>query len=516
MNRREFIQSVEMAAMMAALSPASTLSGKNLDGAPTSGDPELKDIYKYIDTHQSDHIKRIQEFLRQPSISSTGEGMTECADLVRRYFVDLKFTEVEVVQTPGHSVIWAHYDAGAKKTLANYGMYDVVPIFTPDKWIAPPFEARMVDMPPLGKAIIARGSGNTKVPLKALLNAIEAIISVRGRLPINMMFVVEGEEELSSRNLGVAIKKHEAQLKTADACLDAKYLQNEKGDVELTLGGKGLVYMELECTNEARGIGPIGGSSSRFATVFGNPAWRLVEALNTMVGKDGMEIKIEGFMDMLSHQPEDLELIDKLLERYDPNLLLNDANARSFYPGLSKRDIMIRYLLTPSLNISGIYGGYTGPDKSTRLPDKATVKIDCRLVPNFEADKIVPLVRAHLDKHGFQDIIVRQLAGFDYFKSPLRDSSVQTLLKTYRDYNHDPLLFPIRPSSGPYGRYLAKPPLNLPFLYGGLGHAGHYHAPNEYVIIEGSGRIASLPEVEKFYVDFIYNFAASPPRANKG
>ncbi len=124
-------------------------------------------------------------------------------------------------------------------------------------------------------------------------------------------------------------------------------------------------------------------------------------------------------------------------------------------------------------------------------------------------------MRAHLDKHGFQDIGIRVFGSYPYFKTSARDPQVQTLIQTYRNHGHEPLLFPLRSSSGPYGYHFTDPPLSLPFLYGGLGHAGHFHAPNEYVIIEGEGNLASLPEVEKFYVDLVYDFAAGPERPGK-
>ena len=509
MNRRKFIQSTTLAA-------AAVGTPVPWPQAVETDNQERRDIYQHVDSHQGDHLSKLQQYLRQPSISSTGEGIMECADMVRRFMVDLKFTEVELVQTPGHPVVWGHYDAGARKTLVVYGMYDVVPIFRPELWEVPPFEARIVDKPELGKALVARGTGNTKVPFRAFLNALGSILSVRDKLPINIMCVVEGEEELASRNIGVAIEKHRDKLQTGDACLDPKYLQNEQGLIELTLGAKGNTYIQLECSNDRRRIGPPGGSSSRFSALFGNPAWRLVEALNTLVGNDGLDIKIDGYMDMHRLLPEDLELIDAMLERYDPSVLLSDAKAIDFLPGLSKRDILIRYMLTPSFNISGIRSGFIDEDgRATRLPGKAFVKIDCRTVPELDHNRIVPLVRAHLDKHGFQDISIRVFGSYPYFKTSVRNPQVQTLIQTYRNHGHEPLLLPLRSSSGPYGHHFTDSPLSLPFLYGGLGHAGHFHAPNEYVIIEGKGNLASLPEVEKFYVDLVYDFAAGPERPGK-
>ncbi|MBI3950990.1 MAG: M20/M25/M40 family metallo-hydrolase [Acidobacteria bacterium] len=508
MDRRKFIKSIEATAMMAALSSAFPTIGKAQGRSPAKDDREILEIYKYIDAHQADHLRRIQEFLRQPSISSTGEGMAACAEMVRRYFVELRFKEAELVKTPGHPVVWGYYDAGAETTLVNYGMYDVQPVEPLDKWSAPPFAAEIVDMPRLGKAIIARGANNTKGYLRAFLNAVESILAVKGALPINLMFLVEGEEEQGSPHLEAVVRQFQDRLKGSVGVFFAFGRQSEKSIPEIYLGSKGLVYFELECSNESRGIGPKKGSSSRFASVFGNPAWRLVEAIRTMVSRDGMDIAIDGLMEAVSYRPDELQLVDELLKVYDPAILLKEAEADRFYPGLSKRDVLIRYLLHPTFNINGMWSGYLGPNASTRLPESATCKIDARLVPEQKADNIIPLVRAHLDKRGFQDIQIRQLSGYDPPRSKLKSHVVQSLIRNYRAYSYEPTIWPSMAAANPLGVFSA-PPLGLPWISGGLGHGGNNHAPNEYMVVEGKGRIPGLAQIEKFYVDYIYTIAGS-------
>lgn len=496
-RRRDFLKMASSAAV------AATMSTDPSRGQVPS---DLDAIFDYIDDNREAHLEKVRSFLQLPSISTTGEGMREGAELVQSYFEDLGFQESEIVETPRHPAVWARYDARTDKGLATYGMYDLVPVEGQD-WSHPPFGAELVDLE-MGRAIIARGANNTKGHLRAFLNAIEAILKVTGNLPLNLMFVVEGEEEIGSPSLEGVIRKFEGHLQNASGAFFPFASQNAKGDVEMFLGAKGITYMEIECSNENREQGPRQPSSSRFAPVFGSPAWRLIEALETMTDRQGLDVVIDGFYEGMRRDESDSRLISDLLKRYDPDLLLQEAGAAAFAPGLSKEEVLTRYVLYPTLNISGIWSGYTGPNPSTRMPANATAKIDARLVPDMDPAGIVPKVRAHLQRLDFDDINVIEVDTTRPYRVKFDAGIVQSLLRSYQAHGQEPLVWPNMAAAAPWALF-NDPPLNLPFMMGGMGHGGNNHAPDEYMVVEGKGEIADLAEIEKFYARFLYDFAAA-------
>jgi len=263
----------------------------------------IEAIHRYIEEHEEEHITKVQEFLRQPSISAENLGVRECAELLRHYYSELGCQETELVPTEGYPGVWAYYDAGAEKTIVNYCMYDVQPV-SGETWSSPPFQANIVIMPPFGKIIINRGAVNSKGPYRTWLNALEAIIAVEGKLPVNIMFTAEGEEELGSPHFSQIIDKYKDRLKNADACLMCSASQDQDGRIRMSLGYKGIVYLELECSGKSWGRGPqeYDIHSSNKAIV-DSPAWRLTQGLSTMTSPDGNSILIDGLYDDCSPKP---------------------------------------------------------------------------------------------------------------------------------------------------------------------------------------------------------------------
>ena len=183
---------------------------------------ELKHIHEYIDMNLNKHIAKLREFLRQPTISNTGEGMEEGAELLKTYLKELGCQKVEIVPTPGWPVVYGDYQAGAERTLIIYMMYDCMPADEPT-WSVPPFEAKLVknhkvgSYPPFKTVVMARGATNSKGPLVAFINAMESIKAVAGELPVNLKFVAEGEEEQASKHLPLFVNEYKDELRKADA-----------------------------------------------------------------------------------------------------------------------------------------------------------------------------------------------------------------------------------------------------------------------------------------------------------
>lgn len=484
---------------------------------------DLARIFRYLEDHYDRHVQNLQEFCRQPSISAEDYGVEECARLLADYYRRLGCQEVEIVPTEGHPCVWAYLDAGAPKTIVNYCMYDVQPVVG-ERWSSPPFDARIwnaaeADDPEVGpqlredlktfkRVLVARGAVNSKGPYRAWLNALEAIISVEKKPPVNIMFTAEGEEELMSPHFPQFIDKVRDRLRHAQAVLNPGASQNREGKVGMTLGFKGIVYFELEASGWAWGRGPKAYDvHSSMKAAVDSPAWRLIQALATMVSPDGNTITIDGFYDNIAPpSAEDLELVDALVGRWDETTWKQAFQVDRFIDDATGRELLLKYLFSTTLNIDGIWGGYTGPGTKTVLPHKVTCKMDVRLVPNQHSSEILPKIRAHLDKHGYSDIAIRQLSGYEWVKRSVRADVVQAVLRVYRRHGIEPLIFPHSGASMPMYLY-ARDPLNLPGSGGGLGHGGRAHSPDEYFVIEGNDRVAGLLECERSHVEILYAYA---------
>lgn len=472
----------------------------------------IKKIHKHIEDHKEEHIKKIQEFLRQPSVSSWNMGIKECAEMLVGYFKAIGCKEANLVPTDGYPGVWAYYDAGARKTMSHYMMYDTQP-FDEKRWSSPPLEARLVKMPPFEKVVMARGAINSKGPLRAFLNACESIIAVDGKLPVNIMFTCEGEEEQGSPHFHQILKPYMNRLRTCKAHLGAGPSQGREGDVNMYLGNKGIAYVELECHGKRWGRGPqkMPIHSSRKA-ILDSPVWRLTKALSSMVSEDGNKILIDGFYDDIVPPTEEEEMLVRVLTTKFANKLFasEKENVKTWINNMTDAEAIRHLCFDTTLNIDGIWGGYTGPGSATILPEKAAVKLDSRLVPNQEIDKQIDRIRKHLDKHGFNDIELQKLGGGDeWSRTSVKAPVVQAVLSVYKKYGIEPAVWPRSAGSSPQAQY-TRPPLNLPAASGGLGHGGRAHSDDEYFVIDGNEKVHGLVKCEQSIVDILYAFAQWP------
>lgn len=480
---------------------------------------DITKINQYIDNHLDEHIAKIQALLRQPSSSKTDpDGTRQCAQVVKQRFLELGCQQVELFESgqltytgwPGYPVVYGEYDAGAEKTLIVYMMYDTQPAEETD-WIAPPLEAQLVDLPPFGKSIIARGAINTKGPLQAFLNALDAIKAVEGELPVNLKFVAEGEEELMSPSLPKFVEQYKARLRGADAAFFPSASQDGNGKVKLTLGCKGSFGFVLECKGGAWG-GPARFDihSSNQAWV-DNPAWRLVQALNTMYDARSHKILIDGWYDdLIPPPPEEMALIERLAETFDEAAVKESLGVDRFVDGLHGKELLIQYLYSTLLIIFHIHAG--SPVASSMrvlgvVPHQANTRINARLVPNQKIEQVLPRLQAHLKKHGFEDIAIVEPSGYPWSKTNPKEPVVQALVETYRAFGQEPEVWPHTVGSAPFYLFTHKDYLDVPIVSGGLGHGGLAHSPNEYFVVEGNGRVEGLAGCEKSYVTFLNSFA---------
>jgi len=264
-------------------------------------------VHDRIDEDFSEHFERCREFLRQKSISATGEGIKETAQVVKGFIEEIGGT----AQYGGDSnfpIVYGKVETGSPKTLIIYGMYDVQPV-EELKWNSPPFGAEIKDLPHLGPCVIARGAVNSKGALAGLFNTLRSM-KAADRLPLNVIFTIEGEEEIGSPHFESFFREHKDELKGIGAA-DFDFSEDLRKKVSLHLGLKGIVYLDLVCRGGKKG-GPTESIHSSASAWISSPVWRLIQALTSVVDETET-IKIEGFYDNVAPVSEkDMELLESI------------------------------------------------------------------------------------------------------------------------------------------------------------------------------------------------------------
>jgi acetylornithine deacetylase/succinyl-diaminopimelate desuccinylase-like protein len=468
-----------------------------------------EDVYKHIDANIQGHVSELQRWVRQPSVSAQNRGIAEMAKLLADDLRTLGFKEVTIVPTSGHPGVFGFYDAGMPRTLLVYMMYDVQPEET--GWQTPAFDGTLKDTD-LGRVLMARGATNQKGPERAFLNALDSIIKVQGKPPVNLLVVAEGEEELGSPNYPEVIDKYETRLRKADGVFFPLNAQDPTGEVSLPLGVKGTLAIELEASGGVRG-GPIRAEiHSSLKAIVDAPAWRLTQALASLVSTDGNTILVPGYYDQI-RQPsaEEQRLVNGMVRASSPareDAMRKGLGVDRFIDGLSGRDLFARWLFTTTMNINGMWTGYIGEGMKTILPHVARARIDSRLVPNQTPDQQLDLIRKHLAAKGFSDVRVTKLSGYAPAQTSVDTPIVRAAMGVFNKHGVTPTVMPRLAGSAPY--YIFTDHLKLPMVMGGMGHGSGAHAPNEYIVIEPKpgSKIAGLAQIEKWYVDFLHAFGA--------
>src|SRR5438309_4172094 len=268
------------------------------------------DIKAEIAKRHDEALKRLQDWIGQVSIAAEDRGYPEGAEYMAQLARDAGFQQATVINTDGKPGVFATLDAGAPKTIGLYFMYDVKQ-FDPAEWTSPPTEARLVDKPNLGKVIIGRGAVNQKGPESAFLAALHAIRGAGKKMPVNLVMVAEGEEEIGSPHIGQLVHRPEveAALKNTIGVFMPSASQDLDGVVTVSLGAKGVVELELVSSGEKWGRGPAKDIHSSLKAMVDSPAWHLIHALDTLVSDDGNEIKIDNYQKQRPMRAEEKAMI---------------------------------------------------------------------------------------------------------------------------------------------------------------------------------------------------------------
>ncbi len=454
----------------------------------------IKRIHEHIDENFLEHLERCQRFLRQKSISATGEGIKETARIVKDFIVEIGGS-AEFSGNEEFPVVYGKVNGGGPKTLIVYGMYDVQPVEEVE-WRSPPFGAEIKNLPVLGPCVIARGAVNSKGALAGLFNALRSITAV-DRLPLNLIFTIEGEEEIGSPHFEEFIRSHRDQL-TGVGAVDFDFSEEAQKRVTLHLGLKGIVYLDLTCRGGKKG-GPTESIHSSANAWISSPVWRMVHALASLADETEM-ITIEGFYDNVAPvSREDMELLTRLEKTFDEKALLKEMKAFSYKHETGGLGLLNKGLFLPTININGIHAGYTGKGTKTVLPRSATAKIDIRFGPNMEPEEVIEKVRDHLIRAGYEDIEIKVRDNYTWSKTAVHEEIVQKFIRAYKDHGRDPQIWPMATWAAPY--FVFSRILKLPVVSGGLGHGGRQHSHDEYMTVEG------LRDFEKFVATFLYGLS---------
>ncbi len=500
MNRRDLLGA---AAATAAVSAASSLPLF----AAAEGDRTR--VYAEIEKRHGEAVARLQDWVRHPSIAAENRGVEEgCAQMIA-LAKDAGFRNAVRVPTSGHPGVFATLDAGAPRTVGVYFMYDVKQA-DPAEWtLAPPFEARLVDKPGFGKVLVGRGAVNQKGPESAFLAALHAFKGAGVKLPVNLVLVAEGEEEIGSPHIPDLVRRPEvlAALRGSMGVFMPSASQDPDGSVTVSLGAKGVVECELVASGAKWGRGPSKDVHSANRARLDSPAFHLVQALATLVTPDG-DPAIDGLTAAAKPPtPAQAAILDAAAQRLDEATAKRMLGATHWIHDASWREALERLAFSPTVNIEGIVGGYTGPGGKTLLPNRAVAKLDMRLVPDMTFDGAVAALKAHLAKRGFGDIEVKVSGGYGPTETSADAPLIRAQIALCKKDGLDPLLSVRNAGSYP-GYVFTGEPLKLPSGHHGLGHGSGAHAPDEYYVIESTNpKVAGYDGAVRSFVDYLYELA---------
>ncbi|GAC1348272.1 MAG: M20/M25/M40 family metallo-hydrolase [Myxococcales bacterium] len=470
--------------------------------------PDLKPVYDRIGTQHADNIRRLRQWIALPSIAAEGlnsdAGAERMIDLLR----DAGFQHVEKVPTDGKPGVFATLDAGAARTVGLYFMFDVKQ-FDPAEWTSPPLEGRMIEKPGLGKVLVGRGAVNQKGPESAFLAALHAYKAAGRKLPVNLVLVAEGEEEIGSPHVAQIVRRKDvaAALARTVGVFMPSASQGIDGEVTVSLGAKGVVELELVATGEKWGRGASKDIHSANRARVDSPAFHLIQALATLVTPDG-DPAIDGLADKARPlSPAEAKMIESAARRSSEDDAKRLLGVRRWAHDAGFRDSLAMLASRPTVNIEGLVAGYTGPGGKTVLPHRAVAKLDLRLVPDMTFDGAVAARRAHLAKRGFGDIEVNPSGGYDPTQTSPDSPLIRAQVATYRQSGIDAPFWPRNAGSYP-GYAFTTAPIEKPAGHFGLSHGSGAHAPDEYFLIESTNpKLHGYDDCVRSFVDYLETLA---------
>jgi len=417
-------------------------------------------------------ISDLQRLIRQPSVSAKNLGLEECARLVTQ-IMKKSGIKAEILRLGKNipPIVYGEVCSkkNPKKTILFYNHYDVQPEEPIELWNDKPFSGKIK-----GNKIYGRGSADDKGELITRIKAVEAFLKVTGDVPCNIKFLVEGEEEIGSMHVDDYLKKYRKKL-SCDAVIWEFGYVDEKDRPIISLGMKGLLYVELSTQESIR------DAHSSLAVLIENPAWRLVQALNTLRDKDGKILVDNWYKEVDNFTKEDLRVIES--EPFDEKSFKKEYGISKFVGNKKGTNIKKAVVGDPTCNIAGFTSGWEGPGAKTVLPAKALVKIDFRLVPKMDPLKQLSRLEEHLRKKGFGDVSVKMIHGEAASRTKISDPFVKIVKKSADESFGKSIVSVSSAGTGPmhsFAKILKAPCISVGSTY----VYSRIHSPNEFARID--------------------------------
>lgn len=438
-------------------------------------------------------LDELLELLRIPSISARSEhkeDMTRCAEAVKERLLQAGASRAEIFQTAGYPVVYAEKIIDpSKPTVLVYGHYDVQPPDPLELWHSGPFEPVIKD-----EKIFARGACDDKGQFYMHIKAFETMVQTNS-LATNIKFIIEGEEEVGSPNLGSFIKEQKEMLK-ADVILISDTAMLSLQNPSIDVGVRGLSYIEVEVTGPNRDL-----HSGVYGGAVANPITILSKMIATLHDENN-HITIPGFYDdvVVSSEAERSEMGKA---PYDEEEYKQDLGVKELWgeKGFTTNE---RTGIRPTLEVNGIWGGYTGEGAKTVLPSKAFAKISCRLVPNQASSKMTELIINHIEKIAPPYVTVRAMEhhGGDPYLTPADSIEYQAASKAIETtFGKTPI--PVRGGGSIPITALFESVLGLKTVFLGFGlDSDNLHSPNEKFDLANFYKgIETIPYYHKYFAE---------------
>ena len=440
-------------------------------------------------------IKDLRRLIRIPSVSAKSQKLEECAKEVLKIMQEIgiqseliyfdKDNNTNTVPPLVYGEIKSKSNPNGK-TILFYNHYDVQPEEPIDLWDHDPFGGIIKE-----NRIFGRGSSDDKGELITRLNAVEYLLKHTGDVPINVKFLVEGQEEIGSNNISEYIDKYKSKFKTDLVIWEFGYIDQWDHPI-ISLGMKGLLYVELTA------IGPSRDVHSSLAVLIENPAWKLIRALFTLFDNRGKILVEDWYKEIKKLTKDEIVVIEN--EPFDTESFKKEYGIDKFVNNTNEKYINHLLVNEPTCNIAGLISGYTGEGAKTIIPSRASAKIDFRLVPDMDPIIQFKRLKKHLEKNGFGDIQVTCINGVASGRTDINNMYIKPIQESANSIFGDSMISISSAGTGPMYEFIKL--LKAPCIsIGGTYIFARIHSPNEYA------RIDLLEKTTKCIITIINNIS---------
>jgi acetylornithine deacetylase/succinyl-diaminopimelate desuccinylase-like protein len=439
-----------------------------------------------IDSEMDSLILDLQRLIRQPSISAKKQGITECASLVAD-IMDKAGIHSQILHLD-HNICDGRHDDDSSanpivygeakskanpngKTILFYNHYDVQPEDPIELWDKDPFSGKVE-----GNYIFGRGASDDKGELITRIKAVEYFLKMTGDVPCNVKFIVEGEEEIGSKNISQYLTQYKDMFACDGIIWEFGYV-DEKDIPIISLGMKGLLYVELVAK------GPSRDAHSSLAVLIENPAWHLIRALNSMRDSAGRILVKDWYNEVRDFSAQDISLIEQ--EPFNEESFKKEYSIEKFVDNISGAETRKALAGNPTCNIAGILSGYIGEGAKTVLPAEAIAKLDFRLVPDMVPEKQLERIKKHLKENGFKEneIAVKFIHGEAAARVSATDPFVNIVQEAAKEIFGSVITSVSSAGTGPMHSFIEI--LKSPCVSVGSTYVyAKIHSPNEFARVD--------------------------------